>query len=64
MITNSYAPRNNLLLRWECSFQFIGWQIDELVVQALQFTGNDRRKDIKQFADVLSDMNTSLKVDL
>lgn len=36
-------------------------QIDELVVQALQLKGNDRRKEIKQFADVLSDMQTSLK---
>ncbi|PIN26042.1 hypothetical protein CDL12_01210 [Handroanthus impetiginosus] len=36
-------------------------QIDELVVQALQLTSNKVRKDIKQFADVLSDMQTSLK---
>ncbi|KAH6782323.1 hypothetical protein C2S52_000948 [Perilla frutescens var. hirtella] len=36
-------------------------QIDELVVQALQSKGNDGGKDIKQFADVLSDMQTSLK---
>ncbi|GFP97781.1 hypothetical protein PHJA_001922200 [Phtheirospermum japonicum] len=36
-------------------------QIDELVVQALHLTGNKGRKEIKQFADVLSDMQTSLK---
>ncbi|KAK6125137.1 hypothetical protein DH2020_041103 [Rehmannia glutinosa] len=36
-------------------------QIDELVVQALQLTSNKGRKEIKQFADVLSDMQTSLK---
>ncbi|GER52659.1 hypothetical protein STAS_30121, partial [Striga asiatica] len=36
-------------------------QIDELVVQALQLTGNKGKKEIKQFADVLSDMQTSLK---
>ncbi|KAL0319307.1 UNVERIFIED_CONTAM: hypothetical protein Sangu_2086900 [Sesamum angustifolium] len=36
-------------------------QIDELVVQAIQLTSNKGRKEIKQFADVLSDMQTSLK---
>ncbi|KAL3632960.1 hypothetical protein CASFOL_025944 [Castilleja foliolosa] len=36
-------------------------QIDELVIQALQLTGNKGRKEIKQFADILSDMQTSLK---
>lgn len=39
-------------------------QIDELVVQALQLTSNNGRKEIKQFADVLSATQTSLKVDL
>ncbi|XP_051135995.1 uncharacterized protein LOC127254766 [Andrographis paniculata] len=36
-------------------------QIDELVVQALQLTGDKGRKEIKKFADLLSDMRTSLK---
>ncbi|XP_057773146.1 uncharacterized protein LOC130992507 [Salvia miltiorrhiza] len=36
-------------------------QIDELVVEALQLKGNGTRKEIKEFADVLSDMQTSLK---
>lgn len=38
-------------------------QIDDLVVQALKVTSNKGRQEIKQFADVLSDMQTSLKVD-
>ncbi|XP_073310727.1 uncharacterized protein [Primulina huaijiensis] len=36
-------------------------QIDELVVQALQLTSKKGRKEIKQFADFLSEMRTSLK---
>ncbi|KAK4427288.1 hypothetical protein Salat_1497700 [Sesamum alatum] len=36
-------------------------QVDELVVQAIQLTSNKGRKEIRQFADVLSDMQTSLK---
>ncbi|CAA0837288.1 Unknown protein [Striga hermonthica] len=36
-------------------------QIDELVVQALQLTGDKGMKEIIQFADVLSDMQASLK---
>ncbi|KAL1551592.1 hypothetical protein AAHA92_19413 [Salvia divinorum] len=36
-------------------------QIDELVAEALKLKGNDRRDEIKQFADALSDMQTSLK---
>lgn len=44
---------------------FTHWlQIDELVVLALQSPGNKGRNEIKQFADVLSEMHTSLKVDL
>ncbi|KAG6428946.1 hypothetical protein SASPL_106985 [Salvia splendens] len=36
-------------------------QIDELVAEALKLKGNDRRDEIKQFAETLSDMQTSLK---
>ncbi|KAL8466013.1 hypothetical protein ACS0TY_035214 [Phlomoides rotata] len=36
-------------------------QIDELVVLALQSPSNKGRKEIKQFADVLSEMQNSLK---
>lgn len=39
-------------------------QIDELVVLALQSPSNKGKKEIKQFADVLSEMHTSLKVDI
>lgn len=37
-------------------------QIDELVVQALQQTSSEGMKEVKQFADLLSEMQTSLKV--
>ncbi|XP_073147645.1 uncharacterized protein [Henckelia pumila] len=37
-------------------------QIDELVVQALQLTSKKGRKEIKLFADFLSEMQTSLKI--
>lgn len=40
-----------------------GLQIDELVVQALKVTSKKGRKEIESFADVLSEMQTSLKVD-
>ncbi|KAL3824404.1 hypothetical protein ACJIZ3_020433 [Penstemon smallii] len=36
-------------------------QIDELVVQAQQLTSKKGRREIEQFADVLSEMQTSLK---
>ncbi|KAG8380021.1 hypothetical protein BUALT_Bualt07G0150200 [Buddleja alternifolia] len=36
-------------------------QIDELVVQALQLTSKKGKMEIKQFADVLSEMQTTLK---
>lgn len=48
----------------ECSLQRIVWQIDELVAEALKLKGNDRRDEIKQFAETLSDMQTSLKVNV
>lgn len=43
-----------------------GLQIDELVVQALKLkvTSKKGRKEIDSFADVLSEMQTSLKVDM
>ncbi|KAL0354626.1 UNVERIFIED_CONTAM: hypothetical protein Sradi_3909500 [Sesamum radiatum] len=49
------------LLLAHSDLSFILRQIDELVVQAIQLTSNKGRKEIKQFADVLSDMQTSLK---
>ncbi|KAK6125111.1 hypothetical protein DH2020_041124 [Rehmannia glutinosa] len=54
IVSSSYSP----IYRPSCGRNV--W-IDELVVQAFQLTSNEGRKEIKQFADVLSDMQTSLK---
>ncbi|KAL6585083.1 hypothetical protein OROMI_004372 [Orobanche minor] len=49
------------LLLVQSDLSSLARQIDELVVQALQLTDNKGRNEIKRFADVLSDMRTSLQ---
>ncbi|KAL6496995.1 hypothetical protein OROGR_028924 [Orobanche gracilis] len=51
----------DLLLLVQSDLSSLVRQIDELVVQALQLTDNKGRNEIKRFADVLSDMRTSLQ---
>ncbi|KAL7140116.1 hypothetical protein ABFS83_09G100100 [Erythranthe nasuta] len=57
--TGEYSLDNLLLVHSDLSS--LMRQIDELVVQALNVTSNKGRQEVKQFADVLSDIQNSLK---